>query len=180
MRPETGPEKPCKRASFSKATPRCPASRNEFSRPLASPGNGKKPLNFSGFRRYRDRSAESECLEPLAAAPIRAAVAIVAIPVETTTPAAVVAVTVKAAVRAHTALPHTAVVAPAFAAAKTVLHVGQHGKPALLAVIQRLVERVGGIGDFLHRRSRGCHVVGALAQACYRIVRLLLAVVVLL
>src|SRR5437899_9921765 len=61
-------------------------------------------------------------LEPLAAAPIRAAVAVVAIPVQTTTPAAVVAVTVKAAVRAHAA--HATVVAPAFPAAETVFHMG--------------------------------------------------------
>src|SRR4051795_12814014 len=93
--PGSCPEKPCKRASFSKATPRCPANWGEFSRPLASPRNGKKPLNFSGFRRYRDRPAESLYLEPFAAAPIRAAIAVVAIPVETVTPAAVVAVTVR-------------------------------------------------------------------------------------
>jgi hypothetical protein len=57
--PGSCPEKPCKRASFSKATPRCPASRSEFSRPLASPRNGKKPLEFSGFRRHRVRPAET-------------------------------------------------------------------------------------------------------------------------
>ena len=47
------------------------------------------------------------------------------------------------------------------------------GEPALLAVVEGLVERIGGIGDLLHRRRRGRHVVGALAQARHRIVRLL-------
>src|SRR6185437_1414264 len=160
MRPDLGPEKPCKRASFSKATPRCPANRNEFSRSLASPRNGKKPPNFSGFRRHRDRPAESKLLEPPAAAPIRAAVAVIAIPVEPV--AAVVAI--GAAIHAHTAWAHSTMVAPALAAAEPA-HVGQQSEAALLAVIERLVEQVGGIGDLLHGRSRGCHVVRALAQA---------------
>ena len=30
------------------------------------------------------------------------------------------------------------------------VHMGQDGEPALLAVIERLVERVGGVGDLLH------------------------------
>jgi hypothetical protein len=36
--------------------------------------------------------------------------------------------------------------------------VGQSGEPPLLAVIQRLVERIGGIGYLFHGRGRcGAH-----------------------
>src|SRR5947208_13102628 len=84
---------------------------------FGEPRNGKKPLDFSGFRRHRDRPAESCCLESLGAALIRAAVAVVAIPVEAATPAAIVAVTVKAAVRTHASGAHP-VVTPAFPAAE--------------------------------------------------------------
>ena len=54
--PGLGPENLLKRASFSKAIPVCPANRDEFSRPLAGPRNGKKPLDFSGFCRCSDRT----------------------------------------------------------------------------------------------------------------------------
>jgi len=47
------------------------------------------------------------------------------------------------------------------------------GGSALLAVVQGLVERVGRVRDLLQRHRRGCHVVGALAQARHRIRRLL-------
>src|ERR1700689_1978522 len=58
--------------------------------------------------------------------------------------------------------------APAFAAAVPAAG-GQRGKPPLLAVIERLVERIGRIGDFLHRSRRGHHVFGAPAQTRNRI-----------
>src|SRR6185437_253496 len=62
----------------------------------------------------------------------------------------------------HAAL--VAVVPPAVAAAKPVLHMGQDLEAALLAVVQRLVERIGRIRDLLQRRGGGRHVVGAIAQ----------------
>ena len=70
------------------------------------------------------------------------------------------------------------VVPPASPTTKPAVHTGQHGKPALLAVVQRLVERVGRIGDLLHGGSGSRHVVGVVAQARHRIVRLLLAGIV--
>src|SRR5436190_739067 len=75
--------------------------------------------------------------EPFRAPPVRAAVAVVAI-------AVIEAVAVTTPVRAHFALEP--VMAPAFPAPEP----GQDGEPALLAVIERLVERIGGIGDLLH------------------------------
>ena len=92
-----------------------------------------------------------------------AAVAVVTVAVEAAIPVAIVAI--------HAALETT--VPPAFPPPNR-LHMGQDGKPALLAVIQGLVERIGGIRDLLHGRRRGRHVVGALAQPRHRIVRLLL------
>src|SRR3569833_4506688 len=37
---------------------------------------------------------------------------------------------------------------------------GQDRKPALLAVVERLVERVGGVGELLHRVRCGGHGLG--------------------
>src|SRR5258705_2737750 len=170
MRPELGPESPHKRASFSKATPGCPANWDEFSRALAGSRNGKKPLDFSGFCRGPDTPRRSGASEPLRAAPVRSAIPVIAIPV-------IVAIAVGAAVHAHPALGIA--VAPASPAAKAAVHMGQHGEPALLAVIQRLVERVGRISDLLQDTGRGRPIVGAVAQARHRIVRLLLAGIIL-
>src|SRR5437879_2537928 len=112
--------------------------------------------------RARDRRSE-----PLSAPAVRPAIAVEAVAVVAAVAAAVVAIPVKSAAP------------PALAAAEAVLHVGQHGKPALLAVIERLVERVGGVRDLLHGGRRNCHVVGTLAQPRDRIVRLLLVRVAL-
>src|SRR5262249_2169614 len=73
--------------------------------------------------------------EPLAVAPVRSAVA-----VET--------VEGRPAVAVHHA------VAPA---AKAAVHAGQDAKPALLPLIEGLVERVRRIGDLLHLGCRGRH-----------------------
>src|SRR4029079_3785648 len=100
--------------------------------------------------------------ESLRAPLVRAAVAVKAVAVEAAVPAAIAAIPRKAA-------------PPPALAAKPVVHMGQHGKAALLAVVQRLVERVGRIGDLLHGGRRSRHVVGALAQARHRIDRPLLA-----
>src|SRR5579859_4676046 len=81
--------------------------------------------------------------------------------------AAVIMVTVPVAVTLDPA------VTPAALPTETV-RVGEDGKPALLALVQRLVERIGGVGDLLQRGRRGRHVVGALAQPRDRIIRLLL------
>src|ERR1700721_2832440 len=60
--------------------------------------------------------------------------------------------------------------APAFTAITAVAVVmGQHREPALLAVIERLVERVGRIGDLLQHSSGSRHVIGAPAQTRDRI-----------
>src|SRR5690349_5154180 len=109
--------------------------------------------------------------EPLGAAPIGAAVALRALAVEpvvieTLHPAAVA---VAAEFAVEMAMP------PALAATTEAIHAGQHGETPLLAVIQRLVERVRRIRDLLHRGGRRPHVLGALTQTTDRIVRLLLA-----
>src|SRR5258705_11134679 len=170
MRPELGPESPDKRASFSKATPGCPANWDEFSRALAGSRNGKKPLDFSGFCRCQGISWRTGASEPLGAAPVRFAIPVIAIPV-------VAAIAVGAAVHAHPALGIA--MAPASPAAKAAVHMGQHPEPALLSVIQRLVKRVGRIGDLLKGGGRGRLIAGAVAQPHPRIVALLLAGIIL-
>src|SRR4051812_42309489 len=151
---------PRKRASFSKATPGCPASRAKFSRALADRRNSKKPLDFSGFCRCSDRTRSRGASEPFGTAPVRAAIPV-------TTVAAVPGGAVKAAVHAHSAL--NPVMPPAFPAPNPV-HAGQDREPALLAVVQRLVERVGGLRDLLHGPGRRRHILGPVTQARYRIV----------
>src|SRR6266481_6729581 len=97
-------------------------SRNQKSR--------RNPAAFPTFRGQRS--------EPLGAASVRPAIPIVTVAVEAAVAAAIVAVAVKSAM-------------PAFAAAEPMAHVGQGGETPLLAVVQRLVERIGRIRDFLHR-----------------------------
>ena len=87
---------PRKRASFSKATPGCPANRSEFSRALAAPGNSEKPLDFSGFCPVLGRSRIGTRSEPLGAAPVRPAIPVIPVPV-------VAAIAVEVAVAAHSA-----------------------------------------------------------------------------
>src|SRR5262245_15899001 len=122
MRPDLGPEGPCKRASISKATFGCPASRSKFSRALATFRNGKKPPDFSGFRRCSGRTRSSGASEPFGAAPVRAAVAVIAITI-------IAAVAIEAPIPVHFA--PKPVEPPAFPAAGPAVHVGQDGKPAL-------------------------------------------------
>src|ERR1700675_4210408 len=130
-----------------------------FSRPCRGGENAKSrriPAAFPWI--FGDWSTAR--LEP-AGVPI--AVAVHMIPVAAAVPIAAHHAMLEAAM-----MPTTA--EPAF-------HMGQDGKPALLAVVERLVERVGRIGDLLQRGRRGRHVVGAFAQARDRIVGLLLILV---
>src|SRR5438132_1064731 len=166
MRPDAWVRKSLhERASFSKATPGCPASRDEFSRASADRRNGKKPLDFSGFCGCSDQAPTGGASEPFGAAPVRAAI-----------PVITVAIAAKVAIHAPFALE--LVMAPAPHAPEPV-HAGQNGKPALLAVIERLVERVSRFRDLLHGPGRRRQILGPVAQPCHRIVRLLLAGIVL-
>src|SRR6185503_7652421 len=149
MRPELGPESPRKRASFSKATRGCPASRAKFSRAFADRANGEKPLDFSGFRRCSGWARRSGASEPFGTALGPPTVPVIAI-------SAVAVVPVRVALPAHFAV----VVPPASPAAEPAVHTGQHGKPALLAVIEGLVERVGGFRGLLHGPRRARHPRG--------------------
>jgi hypothetical protein len=122
--PGTGPEGLRKRASFSKATPRCPANRGRFSQPLRRPWHGKSrqiPAAFSMI--WRAESARSEPLAAAGAVPIGAAI-----------------------VAVHAALEPA--VPPAFCA-KLAAVMGQERKPTLLAIVEGLVERVSRIRDLL-------------------------------
>ena len=65
--PGTGPESLRKRASFSKATPRCPANRRGFPGPSARAGNAKKPPESGGFS-WISTDRRAARLEPLGAA----------------------------------------------------------------------------------------------------------------
>src|SRR6476646_9631108 len=114
------------------------------------PGFGGAPAGqkTAGFQRLPPMSgippgnARSEPLRaPSIQSLFRPAIPVVAVAVIAALPAAIVAIPLKTL---HTTLP------PAFTAAKPAIHAGQHRKPALLAVIQRLVERIGRIRDFLH------------------------------
>src|SRR5580704_18580585 len=60
-----------------------------------------------------------------------------------------------AAIAVHAAL-HPAMPPAAFAP-EPAAAMGQEGEAALLAVVERLVERVGRVGDLLQRRSRSRH-----------------------
>src|SRR5690242_5274036 len=77
--PGRRPEKPSRGGSFSKATPHCPAKGRKFSRPSPGLPNSEKPLDSSDFVAVRIKRAPSE---PLAAALVRPAIAIVAVAVE--------------------------------------------------------------------------------------------------
>src|SRR6266852_2494356 len=65
------------------------------------------------------------------------------------------------AIAVHAALE---AMAPPMPAAEAARHMGQDGEPALLAVVQGLVEWVSRVRDALHRRRRRRHGVGAVAQ----------------
>src|SRR6185369_14732666 len=128
MRPELVRKKPLGRRSFSKGPPHCPAMRPKFSRSLSGVPNDEKPLDFSGFSRSSVLWPERS--EPLAATLGRAVVLIKAVAVETTVMRAVVTV--------KTAVHH------AMAEALTGVHPGEDAKPALLSLIEGLVEGIGG------------------------------------
>src|SRR6185312_12070561 len=151
--PGTGRESLRNSGSFSKATSRCPASQRGFPGGRVRQPNRKKPPDFGRLFDGFSKGGWPRS-EPLGAASVTAILA-------------AARVTIPVAVAIHVVLA----VSPA--AAETVLHMGQDPEPALLAVVQGLVERIGGIGDLLQRRRRCRHVVGALAQSRHRIVRLL-------
>src|ERR1700733_1570269 len=151
--PGTGRESLRKRASFSKAIPRCPANLWSFPGPLGDPPMAKKPPDSGGFsevwRVSPPASSKPPGVAPAAMVPARAA-----IPIVTTIPI-VAAVAVPSV-----AIPLELTVPPVLAFA-TVSHVGQDLQAALLAVIQRLVERVGRIRHLLQLGAPGRPVVGA-------------------
>src|SRR6187431_815470 len=146
MRPELGPESPRKRASFSKATRGCPASRAKFSRAFADRANGEKPLDFSGFCRCSGWARRSGASEPSWTALGPPTVPVIAISAPAVVP-------VRVALPAQCPLG----VPPASPAAQRAVNTGWHGKPVLLAVSEGPVERVGGFCDFLNGLRRGGH-----------------------
>src|SRR4051794_38854358 len=92
--------------------------------------------------------------EPALAVPVRAAVAVETVTVE------VVHTALHHAV--HAAL-HEVAARAVFAAAERAAVAGQHGEAPLLALVQGLVERIGGIGGFFQGRRRRPPVLRALA-----------------
>jgi hypothetical protein len=114
--------------------------------PLGSPAKSKKPPKFGGFNALN-------LAKPSGLKPLRTALA-TAIPA----PVAITAI--------HAMVPP--------ATAESAFHMRQDGQAAFLALIERFVERVSRIGDAFHRRRRGRHPVGALAQARHRIARIFL------
>src|SRR3984885_1397855 len=154
MRPEPVRKYPWVRtASFSKANPPCPAKAGGFS-PAEVPASSREKA--AGIRRLSaclDQVALKR-LQPLGAAPSVSVAARSAIPVITAIPiaATITVVTLKTALT------------PTFAA-ETAFHVGEDREAALLAVVEGLVQRIGGVGDLLQGRGSGPHGLGALAQA---------------
>src|SRR6476469_9386969 len=112
------------------------SKRAGYSRAIGTGCGGEKAAGNRRLLSYRARSQVG--LEPFGSATIHA------VP---TIPVTIAAI-------------HHAPVPPA-PVAEAALHMRQKGKTALLAFIQSLVERIGGVRDFLHRRCRGCHGVGA-------------------
>src|SRR5258708_33886506 len=105
-------------------------SRNQKSRRI--------PAAFAAFRGQRS--------EPLGAGLVGPAVPIEAVAVVAAIPAVIVAVIPAI----HHAMLESAV-PPAVTATKPMFPMGQGSQTPLLAVVQRLGERIGGIRDFLHR-----------------------------
>src|SRR5215469_7561920 len=147
MRPKPAPKGgPRKSRSFSKATCPCPAREGQFS-PLIGFNPNEKAAGFQRLLLQRgERPSE----------PIRTAA---------------VAVVIPAMVAIHAALDPAP---PPALVLEPLVPAGQQGEAPLLAVIERLVERVGGIGDLLHRGCHRRHVVSAFAQARNGIIRGLL------
>src|SRR5437667_5318567 len=153
MRPEPARKAFARGRRLAKAPRDVQQTDGVFPRPSAALARTKKPPGSSGFFILL-RSTDGLRLEPLASA--------ATIYARRATP---VAIAVHAALKA---------VLPPMPAAEAAPHMGQDGEPAFLAIVQGLVERVSRVGDPLHRRRRGRHAVGAVAQARHRIVRLLL------
>ena len=114
---------------------------------------------FTNFDRIEFRGRLEPLGAPATVIPARPAIAVVAmIPIIAMIP--VTAITIPVAV--------TFMVPPALVA-----KMREHLEATLLAVVEGLVERVGGIRDTLQHGRRGRHPVGAFAQARHRIIRLL-------
>src|SRR5450631_196987 len=125
--PGTGPESLRKRASFSKATPRCPARRRVIPRPSRRVKTAEKPPDPGGFSQSFRAPRRLARLEPVRAIPVtmtpaRAALAIVAM----------IPIAAHHAAAAHHAVLE-AMVPPA--AAESAPPVRQHGKAPLLALV---------------------------------------------
>jgi hypothetical protein len=122
----------------------------------------KKPPKSSDFLHpEQSRLAQLEPVRPASATTIHAMVTM--IPTGPAIPITIVAI--------HHAVLESMV--PPTSTVDAASHMRQNRKPTLLAVIESLVERIGGISDFLHRRRHRRHVVGAFAQARHRIAGLL-------
>src|SRR5204863_846976 len=78
--PGTGSEKPSRGGSFSKATPHCPAKGPKFSRPLRSCRTAKSRWIPAAWRICPEEAPAPS--EPLAAALVRPAIAVVTVVVE--------------------------------------------------------------------------------------------------
>src|SRR4051812_2972643 len=118
---------------------------------------GRERPKAAGFQRLPPLSGllrPNAGSEPLRAALVGGAIAVVAVAVIAAVAAAVVAIPVEIAI------PPTLA-----AAAELAIHSREHRQTTLLAVIQRLVERVGRVSHLLHGSRRSRHVLGALAQA---------------
>src|ERR1044072_4386667 len=122
--------------------------------PCAAPAPARKKA--AGIRRrFVSMTGLCECeLQPLGAAAVAAT-----IPFRTS-------VAVKAAVTAIAAAKSAMMPA---AAAEAAFHPGQDREAALLAVVKRLVERIGGVRDLLDRGCSGAHRVGGRARPGDRI-----------
>src|ERR1041384_2509080 len=81
--------KPLRGASFSKATPGCPASRRKFSRSLVDRRECKKPLDFSGFCRCSDGGPITGRSKPLGPASVPTAVPVIPVSLEAGAPVSV-------------------------------------------------------------------------------------------
>src|ERR1700731_2133387 len=127
---------------------------------VSGPAKARKPPERGGLPWLSKSASEAPRLEPfgVAAATIAARTAIS------------IATGIPIATAIHAVLE--AATSPTFAA-EPARPVREDGEAALLAVVQGLVERVSCIGDLLHRRCRGRHVVGAFAKAADRIARVL-------
>src|SRR6202035_5231128 len=134
MRPEPAGKSLLKRASFSEAIPRCPASRGVIPRPSAGGQMPKSRRNPAAYRELRSIEFRGR-LEPLgtpaAVIPARPAIAVVAmIPI-------IAMIPVAAAIAVAITIIAVFMVPPAL-----VVEMRQHLEATLLAVVEGLVERI--------------------------------------